>query len=106
FEKLSGWVHLIPSNLLLQKIQESLRLCAAWGCFGEKSMLSKLTLKIDGMHCTSCAMDIDGELEDTDGVIESNTNYAKGVTEVKFESEKVDQQKIASIISTLGYSVL
>ena len=56
------------------------------------------------MHCTSCAMDIDGTLEDTDGVVEANTNYAKQETEVKFDTEKVDKDKISSAISSLGYS--
>lgn len=67
-------------------------------------MIQTLKLKINGMHCTSCAMDIDGTLEDTDGVVESNTNYAKQETEVKFDAEKIDKEKIALLISSLGYS--
>ena len=42
--------------------------------------MKKLVLKIKGMHCTSCAMNIDGELEDTKGVKEANTSYAKQKT--------------------------
>jgi Cu+-exporting ATPase len=68
-------------------------------------MITTLKLKIDGMHCTSCAMDIDGTLEDTEGVIEASTNYAKSETEVKLDSTKMDKEKITSLISTLGYSV-
>lgn len=64
----------------------------------------KLKLKIDGMHCTSCAMNIDGELEDTEGVKESNTNYAKQVTEVEFDDTKINLQKIINIIKSVGYS--
>jgi hypothetical protein len=30
---------------------------------------SQLHLTITGMHCTSCAMNIDGVLEETDGVL-------------------------------------
>ncbi len=66
--------------------------------------MTKLKLKIDGMHCTSCAMNIDGELEDTEGVKESNTNYAQQTTEVEFDDTKVSLQKIISIIKTVGYS--
>jgi copper chaperone CopZ len=64
----------------------------------------KLKLKIEGMHCTSCAMNIDGELEDTEGVKESNTNYAKQQTEVEFDDTKINLQKIIDIIKTVGYS--
>lgn len=50
------------------------------------------------MHCTSCAMNIDGELEDTEGVKESNTSYAKQETEVTFDPKKISIDKINSII--------
>ena len=46
----------------------------------------KKKLKITGMHCISCAMTIDGDLEDfVKGVKASNTNYAKAETEVEFD---------------------
>lgn len=66
-------------------------------------MLSKVILSISGMHCTSCAMNIDGELEDTDGVKQSNTNYAKQLTEVEFDPNKIKEQKIIEIINQVGY---
>lgn len=66
--------------------------------------MTKLRFKIDGMHCVSCAMNIDGELEDTDGIKESNTNYAKQVTEVEFDDTKINLQKIVNIIKSVGYS--
>lgn len=53
------------------------------------------------MHCTSCAFNIDGELEDTDGVKESKTNYAKQQTEVTFDEQKVSIQKLVSVIKSL-----
>jgi Cu+-exporting ATPase len=66
--------------------------------------MTKLKLKIEGMHCTSCAMNIDGELEDTEGVKSSNTNYAKQHTEVEFDDSKINLQKIINIIKNVGYS--
>jgi len=67
-------------------------------------MTKKIQLKITGMHCTSCAMNIDGELEDTEGVKESNTNYAKAHTEVTFDTDKLTQEEIVSIIKKVGYT--
>jgi len=55
------------------------------------------------MHCTSCAMDIDGELEDRDGVEESTTSYAKQNTEVTFDPEKISLEDIVSVIKSLDY---
>lgn len=69
-------------------------------------MTMKVAFKISGMHCTSCAMHIDGELEDTEGVKESNTNYAKAITEVTFDKEKLTHEEIISIIKKVGYVAL
>lgn len=67
-------------------------------------MLSKVIFKISGMHCVSCAMNIDGELEDSKGVKEARTNYAKGETEVTFESSEISTENIIKIIKSLQYS--
>lgn len=56
------------------------------------------------MHCTSCAMNIDGELEDTEGVKEANTNYAKAQTEVTFDPEKISIDKITKVINGIDNS--
>lgn len=58
--------------------------------------------KIEGMHCSSCAMDIDGELEDN-GVDESRTSYAKAITEIKFDPNKIQESKILKLINSIGY---
>lgn len=66
---------------------------------------SVATFKIDGMHCTSCSMNIDGELEDTEGVISAMTSYAKGETVVEYDESVVAKDKITSIIEDMEYSV-
>lgn len=63
--------------------------------------MQTIKLNIFGMHCTSCAMNIDGELEDTEGVKEAKTNYAKQVTEVTFDPEEVSINKLISVIRTI-----
>lgn len=66
--------------------------------------MKKVMLKIDGMHCTSCAMNIDGELEDTQGITNATTNYAKQEAEVTFDESLVNEEKIISIIKEVGYT--
>lgn len=68
--------------------------------------MTKKVFKITGMHCTSCAMSIDGELEDTEGVKQANTNYAKQQTEVQFEEEKLNDKKIIEVIKNVGYTAI
>lgn len=69
-------------------------------------MIKKSIFKITGMHCTSCAMNIDGELEDTEGVKESKTSYAKQETEVAFDESRISEKKIQDIIKSVGYSAV
>ena len=64
----------------------------------------KKNFKIEGMHCASCAMNIDGELEDMKGVKESNTSYVKMVTEVSYDEELVTDKKIIDSITKIGYT--
>lgn len=63
------------------------------------------TYTITGMHCSSCAMNIDGELEDLPGVAAASTNYAKAVTKVTFDTSKIDESVLIKTIEGLGYSV-
>lgn len=66
--------------------------------------MTKKKLKITGMHCTSCAMNIDGDLEDNvKGVKSAKTNYAKQETEVEFEEEEVKVEQIIAQIKETGY---
>jgi len=63
----------------------------------------KQLLKIIGMHCTSCSLLIDGDLEDSDGVVSAKTNYARQVSEVTFDDEKINLVQIMKIIQKAGY---
>lgn len=60
-------------------------------------------LKIEGMHCASCALNIDMDLEDLEGVEKAQTSYAKQVTTVEFDKEKIDKNKIIDQIKQTGY---
>lgn len=62
--------------------------------------------KITNMHCASCAMSIDMELEDLDGVNSAVTSFAKSVTEVEFDGDKVPEELIIETIKKIGYSAL
>lgn len=67
--------------------------------------MKKIKFKISGMHCVSCAINIDGELEDA-GVKCANTSYAKSLTEVEFDSDKLSISNIIGIIKKSGYNAL
>ncbi|TXG78661.1 copper chaperone [Candidatus Dojkabacteria bacterium] len=66
--------------------------------------MKKIKLDISGMHCSSCAMNIDFDLEDLEGVKTSKTSYAKQVTEVEFDEAIIDEVKISEQVKKTGYS--
>ncbi|MEP7166730.1 MAG: heavy-metal-associated domain-containing protein [Candidatus Woesebacteria bacterium] len=64
-----------------------------------------LHFKTSGMHCVSCALNIDGALEDVSGVLSSTTSYAKSQTTVEFDENLVDEKKLKEVILKEGYKV-
>lgn len=60
--------------------------------------------KIVDMHCSSCALTIDMDLEDLDGVVKAQTSYAKGELEVEFHPDKISDEKIVETVKLSGYT--
>lgn len=65
--------------------------------------MEKIELKIEGMHCGSCAIGIQMITTGLDGVSKAEVDYngKKGVFE--FDSAKVSKEKIIKAIEELGY---
>lgn len=70
----------------------------------KQSPLKEITLHLSGLHCTSCATNIDLTLEDLPSV-KSNTNYAKQETKIEFDPAKTTLKEIKSTITELGYKI-
>lgn len=68
--------------------------------------MEKTKLKLSGLHCTSCAVNIDLTVEDIPGVKNSDTNYAKSESEVTFDPAQTDIKAIKNAIHNLGYQVI
>lgn len=64
----------------------------------------KKVFKIVDMDCVACAITIDGDLEDQEGVKEAKTNYVKAQTEVAFDPAKISEKEILDIIKKSGYT--
>ncbi len=58
------------------------------------------------MHCTSCAMTIDMDLEEIEGVKKAQTSYARMETEVEFECDKINDNLILETIKKSGYNAI
>lgn len=75
--------------------------------FGNKqSSGEKITLKLSGLHCASCSLNIDDALEGTNGVMRSSTNYARQESMIEYDPAKVSLDDIKKVIESLDYKVL
>ncbi len=66
---------------------------------------TKITLKLDGLHCVSCSLNIDGELGELKGVITSSTSYARQESVITYDPAQTDPKKFVLVIESLGYRV-
>lgn len=60
-------------------------------------------LKLSGMHCSSCAVNIDLVLEDVEGVYDSKTHFARSFTQISFDPNKTNIDALIREIAKLGY---
>lgn len=66
--------------------------------------MTKKTYKIDGMHCTSCALMIESDLEDAG--VKATCHYAKQTLEVEFDEKKIGEKKITDLVLRAGYRIV
>lgn len=64
--------------------------------------MAKKTYKVEGMHCASCAMVIESDLEDIG--VAASCSYAKQTLEVE-DTNTVSESKIHEIVKKSGYTL-
>jgi Cu+-exporting ATPase len=65
--------------------------------------MEKAILKIAGMHCVSCAANIENTLRKEEGVKTANVNFASEKLYLEFNPIKISIATIQKIIEKLGY---
>ncbi|MFA6525222.1 MAG: heavy metal translocating P-type ATPase [Patescibacteria group bacterium] len=69
-------------------------------------MSKAIDFHVSGMHCASCAMNIQRKLKKTDGIQEASVNYANEQAYLDYDPRIIDQSKIAEIVKSLGYKAI
>lgn len=65
--------------------------------------MKKKTYTVKGMHCTSCAMVIESDLEDCG--VQAVCSYAKQRLDVEYDENTVTDARIREIVKKTGYSI-
>lgn len=68
--------------------------------------MTKLVLKIKGMHCASCSTLIDKLVGKQEGVIAIKTNYGAEKTAIEFDESKISLTKVDELLHKLGYDLI
>jgi P-type Cu+ transporter len=66
-------------------------------------MNEKIILKIYGMHCASCAANIENALKKENGIKSANVNFAAEKLYLEFDPIEISIARIQKIIEKLGY---
>jgi copper chaperone CopZ len=74
--------------------------------FLQKPKGTTITLKLSGLHCASCSLNIDGELEGIKGVFGSKTSYAKQESIITYDPKLIKPIVFIKVIESLGYKVV
>ncbi len=65
----------------------------------------KSELKVEGMHCKSCAMLIEDSLTEFDSVKNVSIDVEAGKVKVEYDENNMSEEKIAQLIITEGFKV-
>ncbi len=68
--------------------------------------MTKLVLKVKGMHCASCSILIDKLLGKQEGIISITTSYGSEKAAIEFDETKISLEKIDGFINKLGYDLI
>lgn len=65
-----------------------------------------ISLRIRGMHCASCAVNIEKVLKKQKGIHEASVNYASEKARVKFDPSQAKREDMEKAISDMGYEAV
>jgi Cu+-exporting ATPase len=71
----------------------------------KESGLKKISLKITGMTCASCAQNIETALKKTEGVKDASVNFSFEKARVEYDAAVVTPQRLENVVTSLGYGV-
>ncbi len=66
----------------------------------------EMSLRIQGMHCASCTLNVENFLIRLDGIFDVKADLTSQSAKIKYDSSKVDMDEIEKTIESLGFELL
>ncbi len=65
--------------------------------------MMKKNYRVEGMHCSNCAMNIEGIEDDLPDIKQVSASYQKGQMVVEFDEAKLSEAQILAAVKKRGY---
>ncbi|WP_458403933.1 heavy metal translocating P-type ATPase [Methanobrevibacter sp.] len=66
----------------------------------------EMTIRIQGMHCASCTMNVENFLIRLDGIFDVKADLTSQSARIRYDSSKVTLDEIEKVIESLGFELL
>ena len=66
----------------------------------------EMTLRIQGMHCASCTMNVENFLIRLDGIFDVKADLTSQSAKIRYDASKVTLDEIEKVIDSLGFELL
>jgi len=66
----------------------------------------EMTIRIQGMHCASCTMNVENFLIRLDGIFDVKADLTSQTAKIRYDSSKVTLDEIEEVITSLGFELL
>lgn len=73
---------------------------------GFKLHTDEVTLKLNGMHCASCVMNVENFLIRLDGIFDVKADLTSQTARINYDKTKVTVKDMEEVINSLGFEVL
>jgi copper chaperone CopZ len=64
--------------------------------------MKRLNLKVEGITCSGCAVDVASALKNEDGIVDAEASYATGNMHVDYDPRELDEKQVFDLIKKLG----
>ncbi len=71
----------------------------------EKIEMKRLSLKVDGITCSGCAVDVESVLKNADGISGAEASYADGTVNVDYHPDEINETQVRNLVRKLGLKV-
>jgi len=63
-----------------------------------------IRIGVTGMHCASCAVNLEKKLRVSEGVVEASVNLASGAARIEYDPARTDPERIGKVIAGAGFT--